>query len=281
MNRRLQWIVCALCAAGFLMIPLVFGLVARGSEADVALALALAHADGDVIPTTVSVSDHIVDDNKMVATPNVTLRPVQDETEGAVLTPRPAPEAAVPQSSVAQAPSAPPAAGILWVTPAQAKASPLPDYWCVTKEDGSCIPCLRLKSLLADPKVVAWSRHYDCVKSDRLDGKLPKGYPVQLWGKRVREGVLPGYGVNELMWDFAGTKPAKPKAVKVAAVRQGYRSRSGGHWSYPGNIYSHLISEHGAGIDEAWIRSLSTNEARTLHDDLHTGRADWSRIVRR
>lgn len=193
----------------------------------------------------------------------------------------PAPVTVGPLEPTVQAStSAPPAAGsIHWVTPAEAAASPLPDYWCVTIEDGSCPPCNRLKTLLADPRVIAWSRHYDCVKSDRLDGKLPKGYPVQRWGKRVREGVLPGYGVNELMWDFAGEKPAKP--VKVAAVRQGYRSRAGNHWSYPGNIHAHLISEHGGGIDPAWIRSLSTNEARTLHDDLHTGRADWSRIVTR
>lgn len=194
----------------------------------------------------------------------------------------PAPVTVGPLEPTVQAStSAPPAAGsIHWVTPEEAAASPLPDYWCVTTDDKSCVPCMRLAALLKDPRVIAWSRHYDCIKSDRLDGKLPKGYPVQRWRKRVREGVLPGYGVNELMWDFAGTKPAKPKAVKVAAPRQGYPVR-GSFWSHPGNIYSHLLSsEHGGKWSAAWVRSLSRNEAESLHSDDHEGRVKWSYVVR-
>jgi hypothetical protein len=144
---------------------LAFAAPSRADDTDQRarlILLGLMPSGGAVIHTPVSVADHIADDSQMVATPNVTLRPDQDETEGAVLTPRPAPAVHT---------VAPPAAGI-FKSPVEVKIK--------STEDGSCVPCLRLKADLATPNNVAWARHFRIVKVDDIQGI--DGVPIIQFG---------------------------------------------------------------------------------------------------
>ena len=39
------------------------------------------------------------------------------------------------------------------------------------------------------------------------------------------------------------------------------------HWSYPGDIYSHLVADHGQ--SSYYLAGLNEAQAKTLHDSLH------------
>lgn len=45
---------------------------------------------------------------------------------------------------------------------------------------------------------------------------------------------------------------------------------TGSHWTYPGNIYDHLINGHGQ--SDYLTSGLTPEQAKTLHDNLHEGR---------
>lgn len=71
----------------------------------------------------------------------------------------------------------------------------------------------------------------------------------------------------------------RPKGKKMSAawgsphgkVATRFRAfPSGGHWSYPGDIYSHLINEHGMTSND--LEHLTGEQMEYLHDSLHTGR---------
>ena len=66
---------------------------------------------------------------------------------------------------------------IKWVTPEEAAKSPKPDWWhCSAPKGVPCPPCERAEKLLADPRVVAWSSEFDCVRAS-----APAPYPCDIF----------------------------------------------------------------------------------------------------
>lgn len=61
----------------------------------------------------------------------------------------------------------PPAAGIVFTSPELADASPLPNWYL-------CRVPVKALEMLRDPRLVAWSRHFDCVQVDSLGGEVPE-----------------------------------------------------------------------------------------------------------
>lgn len=56
--------------------------------------------------------------------------------------------------------------------------------------------------------------------------------------------------------------PVVPKSVVVPTA--------GPHWTHPGTIYSHLISEHG--FSPAQLAGLTAEQMLTLHDQAHNAK---------
>lgn len=95
---------------------------------------------------------------------------------------------------------------IIWVSPAEAAASPKPDWWHVTDPvPGRCAPCILADRLFTDISLVRWSEVFDCIRADKITGKLPK-YPVDIFtsadGKKyVRYNGCPD-DVRAYKWRF-------------------------------------------------------------------------------
>jgi hypothetical protein len=152
MRRTLHIITAALGLLG------CFSSLARGQEAD-------------LLPALLAL-DHLPATRNMVATPTTGMTPAS-----------PAPVTVGPLEPTVQAStSAPPAAGsIHWVTPEQAAASPLPDWWHATPADiRTCPPCMKAEGLFADPRIIKASRQFDCVRVRTFGAETP-GYPSDLF----------------------------------------------------------------------------------------------------
>jgi hypothetical protein len=86
------------------------------------------------------------------------------------------PEAGEPQEAE-PAQDAPPAS-IEWVTPAEAAASPKPDWFHVSWSQG-CAPCARATQLLNSTSVARLSQQFDCVLIEDADNNHPW---MRWWG---------------------------------------------------------------------------------------------------
>lgn len=55
---------------------------------------------------------------------------------------------------------------IKWVTPEEARKSPKPNWWHVTSPDiQSCPACLKCEAAFSDPRMIAWSEEFDCIRT--------------------------------------------------------------------------------------------------------------------
>jgi hypothetical protein len=104
---------------------------------------------------------------------------------------------------------------VKWVSDAEAAASPKPDFeFCTMPPPGHCPPCENVKRLLRDPKVIKWSKQFDCIQRHDIKGSRPPSFPYLSWtfdNQRtdrdnllgVKPGWSPKWTANDLAWEFA------------------------------------------------------------------------------
>lgn len=67
--------------------------------------------------------------------------------------------------------------------------------------------------------------------------------------------------------------PQAPPVIKKqpVIVQPAVIATHGPHWTHPGTIYNHLISEHGFSSQQ--LAGLTTDQMKTLHDQAHNAKA--------